>query len=194
MANYNAVSTIEKQVDAPITANLIDKLDQNVHAMFEGAQGAPRLQNDAINNHSITQNKISKARYNFTPTISNGTVTQSKSYYFYNGPVIGVRIAFRFNVNTIYEPVQISLPFTYVVENMDPIYNATVGGSPHIATFNYVSLAVFGVGLRSNTSTMHTMDNGNIALFADHDLPWAAHNGLREGIVVVCPLLLLCRD
>jgi hypothetical protein len=48
MATYSAVTAGQKDADSPINVSLIDKLDQNPHAMFEGASGAPKLQPAAI--------------------------------------------------------------------------------------------------------------------------------------------------
>ncbi len=48
MATYSAVTAGEKDADSPITVGLVDKLDQNPEAMFEGASGAPRLKRAAV--------------------------------------------------------------------------------------------------------------------------------------------------
>jgi len=63
MASYNEVSISEKDPDSPLTASLVDKLDQNPLALFEGAAGAPRLQNNAINDNSINPRKIRVTNY-----------------------------------------------------------------------------------------------------------------------------------
>lgn len=48
MATYSAVSASEKDADSPVNVGLLDKLDQNPIAMFEGAVGAPRLKAAAL--------------------------------------------------------------------------------------------------------------------------------------------------
>lgn len=48
MATYSAVSASEKDADSPVNVGLLDKLDQNPVAMFEGAAGAPRLKAAAL--------------------------------------------------------------------------------------------------------------------------------------------------
>lgn len=72
MASYNPVGT-RKNADQPINVTLIDYLDQNPHAMFEGASGAPKIKNAAFDNNTIDAGKLSDA-----------TVTQtqlSQKYY-----------------------------------------------------------------------------------------------------------------
>lgn len=49
MATYSAISAGEKDADSPITVGLIEKLDQNPHAIAEGASGAPRILSAALN-------------------------------------------------------------------------------------------------------------------------------------------------
>lgn len=57
MASYNPVGT-RKNADQPINVTLIDYLDQNPHAMFEGASGAPKLQTAAIQDNAVTEAKL----------------------------------------------------------------------------------------------------------------------------------------
>lgn len=52
MATYSAVSAGEKDADSPINVGLIDKLDQNPHAIAEGASGAPRIKKAAIERYN----------------------------------------------------------------------------------------------------------------------------------------------
>jgi len=73
MATYSAVTAGEKDADSPVNVSLIDKLDQNPHAIAEGASGAPKIQNAAFDNNTINAGKLSDA-----------TVTQtqlSQKYY-----------------------------------------------------------------------------------------------------------------
>jgi len=58
MAVYNAVGASEKDADSPLTVSLIDKLDQNPHAIAQGAVGAPRIQTAAYNDASVTNPKL----------------------------------------------------------------------------------------------------------------------------------------
>lgn len=58
MATYSAVSASEKDADSVVDVSLIDKLDQNPHAIAEGASGAPKIQSAAINDNAITAAKI----------------------------------------------------------------------------------------------------------------------------------------
>ncbi len=48
MTTYSAIAAGEKDAESPIDESLIGKLDNNPHAMFEGASGAPRLQSAAL--------------------------------------------------------------------------------------------------------------------------------------------------
>lgn len=58
MATYSAVTAGEKNADSPITVSLIDKLDQNPHAIAEGASGAPKIQSAALDSNVVTQAKM----------------------------------------------------------------------------------------------------------------------------------------
>lgn len=58
MATYSAVGAGEKDADSPITVGLIDKLDQNPHAIAEGASGAPKIQTAAIADEAVTTAKL----------------------------------------------------------------------------------------------------------------------------------------
>ena len=48
MTTYTAITAGEKDPESPVDVNLIGKLDDNPHAMFEGATGAPRVQTAAL--------------------------------------------------------------------------------------------------------------------------------------------------
>ncbi|MGB0732416.1 MAG: hypothetical protein ACPGPF_01580 [Pontibacterium sp.] len=61
MATYSAVAAGEKDADSPITVSLIDKLDQNPHAIAEGASGAPKIQTAALNDNAVTQAKVANS-------------------------------------------------------------------------------------------------------------------------------------
>ena len=58
MATYSAVSAGEKDADSPINVSLIDKLDQNPHAIAEGATGAPKIQSAALDADVVTGDKV----------------------------------------------------------------------------------------------------------------------------------------
>lgn len=63
MATYSAVTAGEKDADSPINVSLIDKLDQNPHAIAEGASGAPKIQTAAIQDNAVNNDKLEKAYY-----------------------------------------------------------------------------------------------------------------------------------
>lgn len=75
MATYSAVSAGEKDADSPITVSLIDKLDQNPLAMFEGAAGAPKLSAAAISDGTLPAGKISTGTIT-DQQVANNTLTQ----------------------------------------------------------------------------------------------------------------------
>ena len=58
MATYTAIAASQKDTNSPVDTTLIDRLDQNPHAMFEGASGSPRLQNAAVNTNTVGLNKL----------------------------------------------------------------------------------------------------------------------------------------
>ena len=58
MATYSAVTAGEKDADSPVNVSLIDKLDQNPHAIAEGASGAPKIQAAAIDTGVINQGHL----------------------------------------------------------------------------------------------------------------------------------------
>lgn len=58
MATYSAVSASEKDADSIVDVSLIDKLDQNPHAIAEGASGAPKIQSAALDSDIVTAAKI----------------------------------------------------------------------------------------------------------------------------------------
>jgi hypothetical protein len=76
MATYSAVTAGQKDADSPINVSLIDKLDQNPHAMFEGASGAPKLQTAAIADDAVTNAKLEFGYYSGT-VHSDGTTGNS---------------------------------------------------------------------------------------------------------------------
>lgn len=101
MATYTAVSTTEKDVDSPITVSLIDKLDQNPLAMFEGASGAPKLANAAISDNSITPTKLVKSTYDIANNIGGTSgVTSSNAYYYDYGDHIDLYYECHFSKHT----------------------------------------------------------------------------------------------
>lgn len=67
MAAYSSVSASAKDAESPVNVDLIEKLDQNPLAMFEGAAGAPRLQNAAFNDNTINAARL-----------LNGSIAESK--------------------------------------------------------------------------------------------------------------------
>lgn len=58
MATYSAVTAGEKDADSPLTVTVVDKLDQNPHAMFEGATGAPKIQKAALDADVVDSTKV----------------------------------------------------------------------------------------------------------------------------------------
>lgn len=77
MATYSAVSASEKDADSVVDVSLIDKLDQNPHAIAEGASGAPKIQSAAINDNAITAAKIASNAVGQSE-IASGAVHQSE--------------------------------------------------------------------------------------------------------------------
>lgn len=77
MATYSAVSASEKDADSVVDVSLIDKLDQNPHAIAEGASGAPKIQSAAINDNAITAAKIASSAVGQSE-IASGAVHQSE--------------------------------------------------------------------------------------------------------------------
>lgn len=77
MATYSAVSASEKDADSVVDVSLIDKLDQNPHAIAEGASGAPKVQSAAINDNAITAAKIASSAVGQSE-IASGAVHQSE--------------------------------------------------------------------------------------------------------------------
>lgn len=111
MATYNVISATEKDADSPVTVSLLDKLDQNPLAMFEGASGAPKISNSAISSGSIGQDRVSKSRTVFTPAISAGAIASSDCFYIRNGGLVFVHlnIVLTGNVST----VDVTMPFSF---------------------------------------------------------------------------------
>jgi len=64
MATYSAVSAGEKDADSPVSVGLVDKLDQNPHAIAEGASGAPKILTAAINSSAVTESKMASSAVN----------------------------------------------------------------------------------------------------------------------------------
>tara|TARA_Y100000593_G_scaffold23728_1_gene47038 strand:- start:126 stop:1073 length:948 start_codon:yes stop_codon:yes gene_type:complete len=77
MATYSAVSASEKDADSIVDVSLIDKLDQNPHAIAEGASGAPQIQSAAIADNSITAAKIPSSAVGQSE-IASGAVHRSE--------------------------------------------------------------------------------------------------------------------
>lgn len=77
MATYSAVSASEKDADSPITVGLIDKLDQNPHAIAEGASGAPKIQAAALDSNCVTAAKIASSAVGQSE-IASGAVHRSE--------------------------------------------------------------------------------------------------------------------
>ncbi len=87
MATYSAVSSGEKDANSPITESLINKLDQNPLAMFEGAVGAPKIQTAAHASASITQALLKTTTQELSSTSSSLTgvhfIFSGGEYSFY---------------------------------------------------------------------------------------------------------------
>ncbi|NCW67323.1 MAG: hypothetical protein EBV86_01970 [Marivivens sp.] len=79
MATYSAVTAGEKDADSPINVGLIDKLDQNPHAIAEGASGAPKIQTAAYGAGSVDRTAIT------TDTTSNSTNSDTVQTYVVTG-------------------------------------------------------------------------------------------------------------
>ncbi len=77
MAIYIAVSESEKDADSIVDVSLIDKLDQNPHAIAEGASGAPKIQSAALDSDIVTAAKIA-ANAVGQSEIASGAVHQSE--------------------------------------------------------------------------------------------------------------------
>lgn len=111
MAIYNEISSIEKDADSPITVSLINKLDQNPLAMWEGASGAPKISNSAIQSGSIGQDRVSKSRTVFTPGISGASINSSDCFYIRNGGLVYVHL--NVNVTATLATITLVLPFDF---------------------------------------------------------------------------------
>lgn len=114
MATYNPISATEKDGDSPVTVSLLDKLDQNPLALWEGAPGAPKISNAAIATNSIGQDKVSKARTVFVPAMNGGNILTSDCYYARAGAVCMVKIDAKFDKQ--YDggaAVSFTLPFDF---------------------------------------------------------------------------------
>lgn len=82
MTAYTTIADATAAQDEPLTQALIRALRDNPLAMFEGATGAPRLQNAAISADTITRDKLVDAALNAhfatstdTPQATTGTLT-----------------------------------------------------------------------------------------------------------------------
>lgn len=76
MTDYTAVTSGEKDADSPINVTLVGKLDDNPHAMFEGASGAPRLQEAAIDSGVVSQAKLQTALQQTSSSVGAGVKSE----------------------------------------------------------------------------------------------------------------------
>ncbi len=114
MATYSAVSASEKDTDSPITTGLIDKLDQNPHAIAEGVSGAPKIANAAFSDNTIKSSKIQMNKqtwsgYTWTGLSNGGSPT---AYYFDHGNFIQVFLFSNVTPTNIGSLISITLPIT----------------------------------------------------------------------------------
>ena len=91
MATYSAVTAGQKDADSPINVSLIDKLDQNPHAIAEGASGAPKIQSAALDSNVITQDKMADAAIG-QAELKTGQAAVSSTALAATGGEPGVRI------------------------------------------------------------------------------------------------------
>lgn len=79
MATYRSISDTEYSVDAPLTTQLVQAIDENATAITEGASGAPKIQTAAYDANSVNQAAIEssiKAKYLIeSVTMSSATHT-----------------------------------------------------------------------------------------------------------------------
>ena len=61
MATYRSISDTEYSVDAPLTTQLVQAIDENATAITEGASGAPKIQTAAYDANSVDQAALKDA-------------------------------------------------------------------------------------------------------------------------------------
>lgn len=155
MATYSAVASGEKDADSPITVSLIDKLDQNPHAIAEGASGAPKIQNAAFDDNTINGGRIVHDTVGIdeiktgqavaSDSITGGSTAQVA--------LVGGEYGFYPEINYDYTALgngsyQVEVIFLYQNENLDFAYDQVIS-----AKFNNSSNVSATLNVRSRYFT-----------------------------------------
>ena len=72
MPEYQEILDSEVEPEAPLTSSLGVRFRDNPLAVWEGADGAPRIQTDALNNSAVTQDKLKMGTNSVSGTVSGG--------------------------------------------------------------------------------------------------------------------------
>jgi hypothetical protein len=145
MADWTTISNSEVDGDSPITESLMTALRDNPQAIAEGATGAPRIENLAMEENVVTAGNVYIARNDAEESHSGTTLTTLKEFYTTQSGTCRILFELKYGTaGTSYARIYINNVSMGTLRSSTSSTYATYTEDFSISVGDYIQLKVYG--------------------------------------------------